>query len=80
MVCAASGIFVYIFNSDSGLGKEFQEGLYSIGALFVPGACIMAAIPHISRVVSAGIETLFITIGRDPPIAATTIIAVGMVG
>ena len=70
IVCAVSGTSVYIFNSDSGLGKEFQERLDSIGPIFVPVAGLMAAIPHISQVASAAIGPLFITIGLDPSIAA----------
>ena len=80
MACAVLGAFAYIFDSESGLGKEFQEGLYSIGPIFVPVAGIMAAIPYISQFVSAVVGPLFIMIGADPSIAATTIIAIDMGG
>ncbi|WP_113910826.1 ethanolamine utilization protein EutH [Roseovarius dicentrarchi] len=80
MACAVLGAFAYIIDSDSGLGKEFQEGLYSIGPIFVPVAGIMAAIPYLSQFVSSVIGPLFMLIGADPSIAATTIIAIDMGG
>mgnify|MGYP003144728184 CR=1 FL=1 len=80
MACAVLGAFAYIRNPESGLGKEFQEGLYSIGPIFVPVAGIMAAIPYLSEFVSAVVGPLFMLIGADPAIAATTIIAIDMGG
>ena len=59
MACAVLGAFAYIRNPESGLGKEFQEGLYSIGPIFVPVAGIMAAIPYLSEFVSAVVGPLF---------------------
>ncbi|WP_050526437.1 ethanolamine utilization protein EutH [Pseudorhodobacter aquimaris] len=80
MACAVIGAFAYIRDPESGLGKEFQEGLYSIGPIFVPVAGIMAAIPYLSQFVSAVVGPLFAMIGADPAIAATTIIAIDMGG
>lgn len=80
MACAVLGAFAYIIDSESGLGKEFQEGLYSIGPIFVPVAGIMAAIPYISQFISSVAGPLFVLIGADPSIAATTIIAIDMGG
>jgi len=80
MACAVMGAFAYIRDPESGLGKEFQEGLYSIGPIFVPVAGIMAAIPYLSQFVSVVVGPLFALIGADPAIAATTIIAIDMGG
>lgn len=80
MACAVLGAFAYIRDSESGLGKEFQEGLYSIGPIFVPVAGIMASIPYLSQFISTVVGPLFTLIGADPSIAATTIIAIDMGG
>src|SRR5690625_2493585 len=80
MGCAVLGALAYIRDSESGLGREFQEGLYAIGPIFVPVAGIMAAVPYISQFVSAVAGPFFALIGADPAIAATTLIAVDMGG
>ena len=80
MVCAVAGAFAYIRDPESGLGKEFREGLHAIGPIFIPVAGIMAAIPYLSQIISGGVGPLFSLIGADPSIAATTIIAIDMGG
>ncbi len=80
MVCAVLGAFAYLRNEEEGLGKEFVEGLYSIGPIFVPVAGIMAAIPYLSAFVKTFFGPLFSAMGADPAIAATTFIAVDMGG
>lgn len=80
MFCAVLGAFAYIRNEEEGLGKEFVEGLYSIGPIFVPVAGIMAAIPYLSAFVKTFFGPLFSAMGADPAIAATTFIAVDMGG
>ncbi len=80
MICAVLGAFAYLRNEEEGLGKEFVEGLYSIGPIFVPVAGIMAAIPYLSAFVKTFFGPLFSAMGADPAIAATTFIAVDMGG
>ena len=80
MTCAVIGAFAYLRNEQEGLGKEFIEGLYSIGPIFVPVAGIMASIPYLSALVKAAVGPLFENIGADPAIASTTIIAMDMGG
>ncbi|OLT45901.1 ethanolamine utilization protein EutH [Saccharomonospora sp. CUA-673] len=74
------GAVASIRNDQHGLGKEFKEGLHSIGAIFIPVAGIMAAIPYLSALVESVAGPLFDAIGADPAIAATSLIAVDMGG
>lgn len=80
MASAVLGAFAAIRNDEEGLGREFREGLYSIGPIFVPVAGIMASIPYLSQVIKAVFGPAFGAIGADPAIAATTFIAVDMGG
>lgn len=80
MACAVAGALASIIKEESELGKEFLEGLYSIGPIFVPVAGIMASIPYLAAFVKAAFGPLFSAIGADPAIAATTFIAVDMGG
>lgn len=80
MACAVAGAFASIIKEESELGKEFLEGLYSIGPIFVPVAGIMAATPYLAAFVKAVFGPVFSAIGADPAIAATTFIAVDMGG
>lgn len=74
------GAIASIRDDENGLGKEFKEGLHSIGAIFIPVAGIMAAIPYLSALVESAAGPLFDAIGADPAIAATSLIAVDMGG
>ncbi|MCY9402437.1 ethanolamine utilization protein EutH, partial [Bacillus haynesii] len=80
MVCAVIGAFAAIKDSEKGIGKEFMEGFYAIGHVFIPCAGIMAAIPYLSHLIPILIGPLFKSIGVDPAIAATSILAVDMGG
>ena len=80
MLCAVIGAFAAIRNDEEGLGKEFLEGLHSIGPIFVPVAGIMAAVPYLSKLIETVFGPAFGLIGADPAIAATTFIAVDMGG
>ncbi|WP_019810857.1 ethanolamine utilization protein EutH [Saccharomonospora halophila] len=74
------GAVASIRDDEHGLGREFKEGLYSIGPIFVPVAGIMASIPYLSALVESVAGPLFDAIGADPAIAATSLIAVDMGG
>lgn len=80
MVFVVIGAVAAIRDDENGLGREFKEGLYSIGPIFVPVAGIMAAIPYLSALVESVAGPLFGAIGADPAIAATSLIAVDMGG
>lgn len=80
MACALIGALAAIRDDQRGLGKEFVEGLYSIGPIFLPVAGIMASIPYLSMFVKAVFGPIFAAIGADPAVAATTFIAIDMGG
>jgi ethanolamine transporter len=69
-----------MINPREGVGKEFMDGLYSIGPIFVPVAGIMVSIPYLSQFVRAVIAPVYGLLGADPALAATTFIAVDMGG
>ncbi|MEV4729700.1 ethanolamine utilization protein EutH [Saccharopolyspora sp. NPDC049426] len=80
MAFVVIGAVASIRDDENGLGREFKEGLHSIGPIFVPVAGIMAAIPYLSALVESVAGPLFGAIGADPAIAATSLIAVDMGG
>lgn len=80
MICAVLGAFASIRDPETGLGKEFVEGLHSIGPIFIPVAGVMASIPYLSRFIEAAAGPLFGAMGADPSIAATAVIAADMGG
>lgn len=80
MAFAIAGAVAAIRNDEDGLGKEFMQGLYSIGPIFVPVAGIMASIPYLSQFISAVFGPIFGAVGADPAMAATTFIATDMGG
>lgn len=80
MTCAVLGAFAAIRNPEEGLGKEFMNGLHTVGHIFVPAAGIMASIPFLSQFIDSVIGPLFNSLGADPAIAATAILATDMGG
>lgn len=80
MICAVLGAFAAIRNSESGLGKEFMEGIHATGYIFVPAAGIMASIPYLTVVIESAFGPFFNALGADPALAATMIIASDMGG
>ena len=80
MACAIIGCFASIFNENSELGKQFLEGINSIGPIFLPVAGIMASSPFLTKFVSSVFGPIYQSIGADAAMAATTFIAVDMGG
>lgn len=80
MICAVIGAFGAIRNPEIGVGKEFMEGIFTIGPIFANSAGIMASIPFISKFIENVFGPFFNKIGADPAIAATSILATDMGG
>lgn len=80
MICAACGAVASIVREDSELGRQFLEGINSIGPIFLPVAGIMAAAPFLTKIVTIVFGPVFQCLGADPAIAATSIVAVDMGG
>ncbi|WP_144553075.1 ethanolamine utilization protein EutH [Peribacillus simplex] len=80
MVCAVVGAIASIKDSEQGLGKQFMEGLHTVGHIFIPAAGIMASIPYLSWFIDKVCGPIFAAIGADPALAATTILATDMGG
>lgn len=80
MICAVMGAFGAIRNPEHGIGREFMNGVHTVGHIFVPAAGIMAAIPYLTWFISQFISPVFELIGADPALAATAILASDMGG
>ncbi|MCD8870765.1 ethanolamine utilization protein EutH [Staphylococcus gallinarum] len=80
MICAVLGAIGAIKDAQRGIGKEFMEGIYTIGPIFANSAGIMASIPFISKFIEHVFGPMFDKIGADPAIAATSILATDMGG
>ena len=74
------GAVAAIINDEKGLGKEFKEGIYSIGVVFLPVAGIMVFMPYLTAFVSQVLGPVYAWFHADPSLAATTIIAGDMGG
>ncbi len=80
LASAVAGAIAACRDDEKGLGKEFLEGIYAIGYIFLPVAGIMASAPFLTEFIKYWIAPLFESIGASPAIAATTFIAVDMGG
>jgi len=80
MACMVAAAAASIIKPGCELGNQFEEGINSIGPIFLSVAGIFAAIPYISSFIMGVFGPLFNSIGADPAMAATTIIAVDMGG
>ncbi len=80
MAFVVAGAVAAIIGDEHGMGREFKEGLHSIGPIFIPVAGIMASIPYLSKFIEAVVGPVFGLVGASPSMAATTVIAVDMGG
>lgn len=78
MCGAIIGAVASIVKPTSDLGKEFVNGIFSIGPVFLAQAGIMAAVPLLSQLISYVLGPIFSSVGSDVSIAALSIIAVDM--
>jgi len=74
------GAVCAIFDDEKGFGKEFKEGIYSIGPIFLPVAGIMVFIPVLSHLITTYLAPIYAWLHADPSLAATTIIPGDMGG
>lgn len=80
MACSFAGAVASLRDDRSPLGKEFIEGLHAIGPIFVPVAGIMASVPFLSQAVRSLLGPVYASIGADPALASTSLIATDMGG
>lgn len=80
MIGAIVGALSSVIKPESGLGKEFVNGIHSIGPVFLAQAGIMVSIPFLSQGISHALGPFFDAMGSDVSIAALSIIAVDMGG
>ncbi|MGK9021166.1 ethanolamine utilization protein EutH, partial [Pseudomonas aeruginosa] len=79
MLGAVLGALASILRPESGLGREFVNGIHAIGPVFLAQAG-MVAIPYLSKAISHALGPFFQTLGSDVSIAALSIIAVDIGG
>jgi len=80
MCGAIIGALASVIKPQSGLGKEFVNGIHSIGPVFLAQAGIMISIPYLSKLITIVLGPYFAAVGSDVSIAALSIIAVDMGG
>lgn len=80
MAFVVIGAIGAIRDDEHGVGKEFKEGIHSIGPIFLPVAGIMAAVPYLSLFIEAITGKVFEFVGADPAMAAGALIAGDMGG
>lgn len=78
MAFAVLGAFAAIRNEDEGMGREFMQGIFTIGPIFIPIAATLASIPYLSKFIEFAFGPMFAAIGADPAMAATTLISSDM--
>lgn len=80
MAFVVVGAIAAVRDDEEGMGKEFKEGIYSIGPIFLPVAGIMASVPYLARFVELITGRIFEFLGADPAMAAGALIAGDMGG
>jgi ethanolamine transporter len=80
MACMFWGAMASIFKPESELGKQFVEGINAIGPIFFAVAGIFASLPYLEQFCRMAFGQVYASVGADPAMAATTIIAVDMGG
>ncbi|MFK3708450.1 ethanolamine utilization protein EutH [Klebsiella sp. NPDC088457] len=74
------GALAAVIRPESGLGREFVNGIHAIGPVFLAQAGIMAALPLLTHVIMQTVGPLFQSLGSNAAIAALSVIAVDMGG
>ncbi|MGV8268266.1 ethanolamine utilization protein EutH, partial [Pseudomonas aeruginosa] len=73
MLCAVLGALDSILRPESGLGREFVNGIHAIGPVFLAQAGIMVAIPDLSKAISHALGPFLQIVVSYVSIAAQTI-------
>ena len=80
-VFAVLGILDNVFFKNKyGLGEEFMKGMEMIGPLCVAIVGIIALVPVIAWIIERTLTPLYRSLGLDPSLAVTTILAIDMGG
>jgi ethanolamine transporter len=74
MICCVSGAIASAVKENSGLGRAFEQGLQTVGAIFMPLVGLMVSVPYIASFVQKAFGPVYHAIGADPAIAAATFI------
>ncbi|MDA2893332.1 ethanolamine utilization protein EutH [Mycolicibacterium sp. BiH015] len=74
------GAVCFLRDDSEGFGKEFKEGIYSIGPIFLPVAGIMVYLPVLTEAITRYMGPVYGWLHSDPSLAATTILPGDMGG
>lgn len=74
------GAGAYIARPTSGIGREFKEGILSIGHIFLPVGGVMVLVPVLVEIINRTAAPLYAWMHADPALAAGTFIAGDMGG
>ncbi len=74
------GAVCSLIDDTKGFGKEFKEGIYSIGPIFLPVAGIMVYLPVLNDAITKWVGPVYAWFHSDPALAATIILPGDMGG
>ncbi len=80
MFCAVLGLIGAIRNPEKGIGREFNAAFNYMGAIFIPFAGMLSAMPYIEKAVMFICGGLFEKIGADVAVAGALVVAPDMGG
>lgn len=67
-------------NDREGIGAEFMAGIHTLGQIFIPVAAIMVSVPVLTKLIANFVSPLFVAMGSEPAMAATSLISVDLGG
>lgn len=80
MICMVIGGIDYAIGNKLGLGKQFEEGFMALGPLALAMVGVVSLAPVLAKLLSPIIVPLYTTLGADPSMFATTLLANDMGG
>lgn len=75
MAFVVIGAVSAVIDDTQGFGREFKEGIYAIGPIFLPVAGVMIFLPILTDIVEKVVAPIYGLVHADPAVAATTLIA-----
>lgn len=75
MAFVVIGAVSAVIDDTRGFGREFKEGIYSIGPIFLPVAGVMIFLPILTNLVERFLAPVYGWFHADASVAATTVIA-----